>query len=114
MANEVEVEVKDVSSVEVFGRKAKNFDKLVEEMRELQALRKSAEEGIRNTQKKLEVYFADTETKSILSGTSRATLVMSSNSHIDKLKLIEAGVPAETIVSCTETTKFAFIRVTAR
>lgn len=100
-------------SKDVFGKRARTFDTLVQNIAEAQRIKSQAEKDIKDLKDKLEVFFADAPSKTILSGGSRATLVMSSNSHLDRKMLLEKGVPAQTILDCTKTTSYSFIKVTA-
>lgn len=100
------------SSRDVFGKKARYFDALAEQIAEAQRIKAQAEKDIKTLKDQIEVYFADSDSKTILSGGSRVTLVLSHNSHVSKELLIEAGVPADTILKCTRTTNFSFIKVT--
>ena len=48
----------------------------------------------------------------VMVGRYRVNLVASSNSTLNKEKLLEAGVPAETIVECTVTKNYEYVQVT--
>lgn len=99
-------------SKDVFGKRARTFDQLVQQIAEVQRFKAQAEKDIKALKEKLEVFYADSPSKTILSGGMRATLVMSSSSHLDKKALLEAGVAAQTILDCTKTTSYSFVKVT--
>ena len=99
-------------SKDVFGKRARTFDTLVQQIAEVQRFKAQAEKDIKMLKEKLEVFYADSPSKTILSGGMRATLVMSSSSHLDKKALLEAGVAAQTILDCTKTTSYSFVKVT--
>ena len=100
------------TSQDAFGKRARTFDSLVQQIAEVQRIKAQAEKDIKTLKDKLEIFYADSPSKTILSGGSRATLVMSSSSHLDKKALLEAGVAAQTILDCTKTTSYSFIKVT--
>lgn len=100
------------SSKDVFGKKARYFDALAEQIAEAQRVKAQAEKDIRTLKEQIEQYFADSDSKTILSNGSRVTLVLSHNSHVSKELLIEAGIPVDTIAKCTKITNFSFIKVT--
>lgn len=100
-------------SKDVFGKRAKSFDALVDAITAAQAEKKQAEMEIKTLQTKLESLFADSDSKTILSAGRRVTLVLSSNSHLDRKALLESGVPADVIVRCTKQTQYTFVKVTA-
>lgn len=99
----------------VFGKRATAFNALVSEyeavaegMRQLEAEKKAI-------QSQLQRWFSDADIKTVMCGTTRVTLVQSEGrSTIDKMKLIERGVPASVISECTvQGQPFSFIKVTA-
>lgn len=52
------------------------------------------------------------ESIAVMVGTLKVTAIAAHNSSISKEKLLEAGVPAETIVECTVETPYEYILVT--
>jgi hypothetical protein len=100
------------TSRDVFGKKAVTFDRLVGDLRSAQTLKAQAEQEIKELQAKLQVYFTDSDAKTVLSEQCKVTLVQSSNTRLDKQKLLEAGVPAQTIIDATVSTPYQFVKVT--
>lgn len=101
-----------MESKDIFGKRSRVFDSLVQQIAEAQGIKAQAEKNIKTLKEKLEVFYADAPSKTILSNGCRATLVMSSNSHLDKKLLLEKGVPAQTILDCTRVTNYSFIKIT--
>lgn len=60
----------------------------------------------------IEVEMARNNLKLVSCGQYRVNLVESSSSTLSKEKLVEAGVPAETILACTVTKEYAYVQVT--
>lgn len=113
------------TSKDVFGRRAPSFDSLVRNIAAAQRAKAEAEDEIKTLKEELEVYFADSDSKTIMSDGNKATLVLSSNSHITKKRLIDADVTAllrrlnvseseasEIMDACTKTTSYTYVKVT--
>ena len=98
---------------EVFGRKYRKFTELVADLRAVNELKRSAEEDSKRLNKELQSMWADVDAKTVLDNGAKVTLVSSSNSSIDKVKLVELGVRADIIVAATKTTAFQFVKITA-
>ena len=103
------------SSEEVFGKRAATFDNIVEERTQMKAVMKGLEEELKVLDKKIETYLADTETKTVMSNGAKVTQVTNAGqSKLSKELLLEAGVPATTIASCTVAGKpFSYVLVTS-
>lgn len=101
-----------VDSKEVFGRRAATFDKLVEDRVALKELQTQTEAELKAIDEKLKLYLADTETKTVVSGTVKVTQCQGNNSSIKKELLVEKGVPATLIAECTVHKGYSYILVT--
>jgi hypothetical protein len=89
-------------SKDMFGRRAANFDKLVEERVALKELQKQTEAELKDIDNKLTLYLADTESKTVLSGGVKVTQCSNpGQSKLSATMLIEHGVAATTIAECT-------------
>lgn len=113
------------TSKDVFGRRAPSFDSLVRNIAAAQQAKAEAEAQIKDLKAELEVYFADSDSKTIMSGGAKATLVLSSNSHITKKALLDEPVKvvlrrlnvseseaSEIMDACTKTTSYTYVKVT--
>lgn len=103
------------TSEAAFGLRAKKFDSLVGEYTALSESIKQLEEEKKTVQTRLQQYFIDSDIKSVVGADgAKVTLVQNQGRPtIDKVRLIEAGVPASTIESCTVWGKpFQFVKVT--
>ena len=100
---------------EVFGARAEKFNHLVADYVSIKGLIKTSEEEIRVLQKQIEQYLADAPSKTVMSDGLRVTTVVNQGREtIDRLKLLEAGVAAETIRKCTvQGQPFSYVKVTA-
>lgn len=58
------------------------------------------------------VEMAKAGASAVMVGVYRVNLIDSSNSTLNKEKLLECGVPAETIVECTVKTAYSYVTVT--
>lgn len=99
-------------SRDVFGKRAVTFDRLSQQIAEAQRIKAQAERDIKDLKEKLEPFFADSDSKTIISQGCRVTLVLSHSSHLSKEMLLERGVPATTILACTKETAYSFVKVT--
>lgn len=99
---------------EVFGRRYSKFTQLVGELRAANEVKKQAEEESKRLNKELQSMWADVEAKTVVEDGCKVTLVSSSNSHISKEKLLEAGVLASVIRDCTSVVSYQFVKVTAK
>jgi len=97
---------------EVFGRRYNKFADLVEELRQVNELKKSAEEDSKRLNKELQLMWADCEQKTVLDGGTRITLVQSSSSSINKVDLLELGVSADVILKATRVSNYEFVKIT--
>lgn len=102
------------SSQELFGRRAHHFDSLTEQYRSLNDTIKALEEEKKTVQKELQQYFIDSGCKTVLSDSSRVTLVENQGrSTIDKMRLLEHGVSAQIIAECTvQGAPFQYVKIT--
>ena len=103
------------NSTTAFGEKrGEKFDALVSEFEGISEAIKQLETEKKALQSRLQQYFADSDIKTVLVGQTKVTLVVNQGrSTIDKVKLIEHGVPAQTIVECTvQGEPFSFVKVT--
>lgn len=90
------------SSEEVFGKRSAHFDKLVEERTQLKEVMKGFEVELKDLDRKIETYLADTETKTVTSNGAKITQCFNpGHSKLSEQLLVEAGVPATTIKACT-------------
>lgn len=97
---------------EVFQRNYRKFNKLVEELRAANEVKSQAEAESKRLNKELQTLWADCEAKTVLDGGCKVTLVSSSNSHISKERLVEAGVPVSVIQLATKVVEYQFVKVT--
>lgn len=95
------------------GRRAITFNKMIQEQLELANTIKEMEAEKHKLADKIMSWLADHDTKTVMSQGHRVTLVQGSHSTLSKEKLLEAGVAASTIVACTKTTDYAFVKITA-
>jgi hypothetical protein len=119
MANE---EAQDLGitpdSTTAFGKRAETFDALVRDYEGISGAIRSLEEEKKALQDKLKLYFTDSGIKTVVVANlqSKVTLVVNQGrSTIDKIKLLEHGVAAQTIVECTvQGDPYSFVKVTSR
>lgn len=97
-----------------FGKRANGFADMVGEFEGINEAIKQLEVEKKALQARLQQYFTDSDIKTVLVGQTKVTLVVNQGrSTIDKVKLIEHGVPAQTIVECTvQGEPFSFVKVT--
>lgn len=102
------------TSEELFGKRARAFERLVGDYRGISETLKSLEEEKKQLQKQIQQYFVDAGTKTVLADSSRVTLVQNQGqSRVDKVKLLEHGVSAQVIADCTVTgNPFEYVKVT--
>jgi hypothetical protein len=97
---------------EVFGPQYRRFTQLVGELRAANEVKKQAEAEAKRLNNDLKLMWADVEAKTVTDEGARVTLVQSSNSTINKEKLLELGVTATVIRDATKTTTYTYVLVT--
>jgi hypothetical protein len=113
MTNEETVELGIIpEAVEVFGGRYKKFAYLVGELRAANEVKKQAEAESKRLNGELQLMWADVEAKTVTDEGCKVTLVQSSNSHISKEALLQAGVLATVIRDCTKVVNYSFVKVT--
>jgi hypothetical protein len=100
------------SAEEVFGRRYPRFIGLVGDLRQVNEMKKEAEAESKRINDELQLMWADVEHKTVTDTGTKITLVSSSNSSISKEKLVELGVPAETVLAATKVTPYQYVLVT--
>lgn len=97
---------------EVFGRRTEQFQKRWQELAANKEMIKILEAENKKLTESLVEYFADSDHKTVMDGTTRITLGLGTHSSINKQLLLENGVTADTILASTKQTPYQFIVVT--
>lgn len=89
----------------------RKVSKLIDQRIELSAMKKQAEEEIKELDAKLTEMLSGADVQRVMHGTYKAQLVAGTNSHISKELLLEKGVSASVIVAATKVKNYTYVLI---